>query len=378
MDEETNIGEPPIGSAGNVAVLYDDGEELFREMTLAIQAATRRVWIETFLLTPDETGREAIDLAASAARRGCDVILLFDQVGSHVSNLGFFGPVEEAGGRVGIFNALPPWRRYGRRLGSMLQHRDHRKIVVADDVAFCGGHNLSGSYVGPPPHYFYDISLKLRGPCVRDLARVLLGSFEAATGETRPLPPAPSPLRGGVPIRALAHDGTRGVHELITAYHSLLESAREEALLMFAYFLPDEVLRAPILAAAERGVRVTLVTAGDTDVPAVRIAGQHTYDSLLSAGVRIYQLHERTLHAKAMVIDGERSLVGSFDVNQLQRRDTAEVAVLVEDATLGGQLRSAILACAEGSEEITTASRENRSRVGRAMEWALYRLARYV
>jgi cardiolipin synthase A/B len=369
--------EPPIVSTGNVARLYDDGEDLFQEMALAIQAATRRVWIETFLLTPDETGRAAIDLAADAARRGCDVILLFDQVGSHVTNLGFFRPVEEAGGRVGIFNALPPWRRYGRRLGSMLRHRDHRKIIVADDVAFCGGHNLSGSYLGPPPHYFYDLSLKLRGPCVRDLARVLLGSFQAATGETRPLPPAHVPLPGGVPARALAHDGTRGVRELLHTYHSLLESAREEALLLFAYFLPDEVLRAPILAAAGRGVRITLVTAGDTDLPAVRIAGQHTYDSLLAAGVRIYQMHERALHAKAMVIDGERSLVGSFDLNQLQRRDTAEVAVLVEDATLGGHLRDTILACIEDSEEITTASRADRSRVGRALEWTLYRLARY-
>jgi cardiolipin synthase A/B len=377
MDGETMTSEPPIASAGNVVVLYDDGHELFQEIALAIRGATRRVWIETFLLTPDEIGRTVIDLAADAAHRGCDVILLFDQAGSHITNLGFFRPVEEAGGRVGIFNALPPWRRYGRRLGSMVRHRDHRKIIVADDVAFCGGHNLSGSYLGPPPVYFYDLSLKLRGPCVRDLARVLLGSFAAATGETRALPPAPTPLRGGVPARALAHDGTRGVHELLDAYHSLLESAREEALLMFAYFLPDEVLRAPILAAAERGVRVTLVTAGDTDVPAVRIAGQHTYDSLLSAGVRIFQLHERNLHAKAMVIDGERSLVGSFDVNQLQRRGTAEVAVLVEDATLAGQLRSTILACAEASEEITTASREKRSRVGRTMEWALYRLARF-
>jgi cardiolipin synthase A/B len=363
-------------STGNGATLYDDGEELFEEMKLAIRAATRRVWIETFLLTPDETGRTAIELAADAARRGCDVILLFDQGGSHVTNLGFFRPVEDAGGRVGIFNALPPWRRWGRRLGSMLKHRDHRKILIADDVAFCGGHNLSGSYLGPPPHHFYDISVKLRGPAVRDLAGVLLGSFGVATGETRPLPAAPEPLPGGVPARALALDGTRGIRELIHAYTDLLHGAREEALLMFAYFLPDETLLAPILAAARRGVRVTLLTAGDTDLPIVRIAGQHTYDRLLAAGVRIHQMREPSLHAKTMLVDGEQCLVGSFDVNLIQRRNTAEVAVLVVDAGLGRSLRASFESCLARSDEVTAESRRGRTRIARAVERLAYRLAR--
>jgi cardiolipin synthase A/B len=363
-------------STGNRATLFDDGEALFEEKADAIRNARERVWIETFLFTPDKTGRAALELASDAARRGCDVILLFDQMGGHITNLGFYRPVEEAGGRVAIFNPLPLWRRYGRRLGSLLKHRDHRKIVIADDVGFCGGHNFSQSYMGPPPHSFYDMTVKLEGPCVRDLASVFLDSFGAATGETRPLPPTPEPVADGVRAQVLALDGTRGIDELPRGYRQLLQGAREEAVLIFAYFLPDRVLCEPLIAAAERGVRVTLLSAGDTDLPMVRLARRRTFDDLLAAGVRIFHLQEPELHAKAMVVDGEACMIGSFDVNQLQRRNTAEVGVILHDEGLARGILEGFRRCLPRSREITVEDRDERGAFARAAEWVAYRLIR--
>jgi cardiolipin synthase A/B len=380
--EEHDTGEASregaIGgsSRGNRATLFDDGAALFEEKAAAIRSARERVWIETFLFMPDQTGRAALQLAADAARRGCDVILLFDQAGSHVTNLGFFKPVEDAGGRVAIFNPLPPWRRYGRRLGSWLRHRDHRKIVIADGIGFCGGHNFTSSYMGPPPHSFYDMTLKLEGPCVRDLASVFLDSFQATTGESRPLPEPPAPLADGVGARVLALDTTRGLHQLVQAYCELLESAADEVLLILGYFVPDETLCAPLTAAAERGVKVSVLTAGATDFPFIRLAGQHTYDRLLAVGIRIYQLQDPQLHAKAIVVDGERCMVGSFDVNQFERRNAAEVAVILDDQALAGRIHQRFRSCLPRSEEITPEQRRKRSALGRAAEWLTYRVVR--
>ncbi|HEV2130446.1 MAG TPA: hypothetical protein VGR27_05065, partial [Longimicrobiaceae bacterium] len=70
--------------------LFDDGEALFEEKADAIRNARERVWIETFLFTRDKTGPATLDLLADAARRGCDDVLLFDQIGSHATNLGFY------------------------------------------------------------------------------------------------------------------------------------------------------------------------------------------------------------------------------------------------------------------------------------------------
>jgi cardiolipin synthase A/B len=377
-------------TGGNRALLFDDGARLLAAVAEAIDGARERVWVETFLFTPDETGRRALQLLTDAARRGCDVILLFDQLGSHVTNLGFFRPVEEAGGRVAIFNPLPPWRRWGRALGRFGRYRDHRKVVVTDDVAFCGGHNFSTGYMGPPPHHFYDMTVRLEGPCVAELARLFLDSFTHATGETRP-PPRPAAATGaplpGVPVRVLAHDphfrGTgrpaapgRPAGDLLAAYTHLLDTAREDVLLVMAYFIPDATLRAPLLRAAARGVTVRALTAGKVDFPTIRWAGQYTYDGLLAAGIRIHQLQEPALHAKALVVDGALCMVGTFDVNTLERRNTAEAAVLIRDPALATAIADGYAACLPRSREVTLAERRQRSRLMRAVEWAAYRSKR--
>ncbi len=285
---------------GNRATLFDDGDELYRETLTRIRSAQRRVWVETFLFTPDETGRSILEAMSDAARRGCDVILQFDQLGSHVTNLGAYRGLEDAGGRVAIFNPLPPWRRFGRRFGSWFRNRNHRKIVVIDEVGYCGGHNFSQSYLGPPPQKYYDMTARLEGPAVRELARLFLDSFEQATGETRPLFGGPDPLEGGVPVRVAGLDALRGDRGVMQEYARLLDEARERALLLMAYFVPDGPLLEPLLAAARRGIEIDLRTTGATDFPPVRWAGQHRYQPLLDAGIRIHELQEPMLHAKAM------------------------------------------------------------------------------
>jgi cardiolipin synthase A/B len=69
-----------------------------------------------------------------------------------------------------------------------------------------------------------------------------------------------------------------------------------------------------LAAAAGRGVDVRILTAGPrTDVNIVRWAGHAWYQTLLEAGVRVYEWQPSTLHAKTFVIDGEWSTIGSMN-----------------------------------------------------------------
>jgi cardiolipin synthase A/B len=363
-------------TSGNRVTLFDDGEALFARVCEAMRLSRERIWVETFIFTPDETGRATLDLMADAATRGCDVVLLFDQLGSHVTNLGFYAPIEAAGGSVAVFNPLRPWQRLGRRAGSWFRRRNHRKTIVADDVGFCGGHNFSRSYMGPPPHHFYDMTVMLEGPCVRDAGRLFLDSLGKTTGATRPLPDALRAQPDGVPVRVLAHDGRRRPSPLVHTYRDLLDGARERVTILMAYFAPDGPLRRPLVRAAERGVDVRLLVAGATDVPVARWAGEHTYDDLLGAGVRIWQLQEPHLHAKAIVVDGEHVLIGTFDINTAQRQHTMEGAVVAQDPALAERVERAFDACLPRSLPIDPARWKERSRFARALEWASHRLLR--
>jgi cardiolipin synthase A/B len=143
-----------------------------------------------------------------------------------------------------------------------------------------------------------------------------------------------------------------------------------------AYFVPDGRLRAPLLAAAARGVDVRLLTAGATDVPPARWAGEHVYGGLLAAGVRIWQLQEPSLHAKAMVVDGAHALVGTFDVNTAERQHTMEGAVLAEDCALSARIERAFENCLPRSVRIDPDEWARRSRVSRSLQWLSYRILR--
>ncbi|MCC7108562.1 MAG: hypothetical protein IT382_04700, partial [Deltaproteobacteria bacterium] len=162
----------PLGGAseGNDVTLFFDGDAAYDAMLGAIATAHHRVWLETYILEPDRAGRAFLDALQAAAHRGVDVVLLYDVVGSPHLGDDVLQPLRVAGVEVVAFNPL--WRgRFGLRRLPIL-HRDHRKILVADDTGFCGGMNIAEDYAGPKHGNgrFRDTHAALQGPCVADLA----------------------------------------------------------------------------------------------------------------------------------------------------------------------------------------------------------------
>lgn len=91
-----------------------------------------------------------------ASKRGCDVKLIYDYVGSkkiseeHLKALRYFAEEtnssRESGAQVYCFNPLQ-WSFWKvRGLGF---HRNHKKILLVDDhIGFCGGMNIGDQYAG--------------------------------------------------------------------------------------------------------------------------------------------------------------------------------------------------------------------------------------
>ncbi len=362
-------------SSGNRLTLYPDGDEAFAVAYEAIRRAQRRVWLETYILEHDEVGRPAIEALADAARRGCDVILLFDRFGSARIRARHTRPIWEAGGRVAMYNPLLPWRKMGRRIAPFF-YRDHRKILIADDVGFCGGRNVSVEYGGPGPERFYDLTLRLEGPCVRDLAGVLLDALYAAQREAPPLPPAPAPLPGGVYVDVLELNALAQEHDLDHAVFEVLRQARRWCYVTTPYFVPPTWFLQALIEAVARGVDVRVLTAGISDLPHARTAGRHVYGGLLAAGGRIYEMQHPTLHAKNLTIDGAQSLVTSYNFDQYGARHNLEVGVASPDPALARVLEDEFFANLERSVEVTYEAWKRRSLLARFIQWFLYQLSR--
>lgn len=106
--------------------------------------------------------------------------------------------------------------------------------------------------------------------------------------------------------------------------------------------MPDRATEAALCAAARRGVAVTLLLPGVSDF-SVMVCGQHAYyDRLLAAGVRIFELHRRLLHAKVAVVDERWCTVGSANLDMRSLAHAEEVNALMLDRDIARRLRAMI------------------------------------
>ena len=62
-------------------------------------------------------------------------------------------------------------------------------------------------------------------------------------------------------------------------------------------------------------MRVRVILPQKSDVKLVEWATRHFYEYLLKRGIRIYERKDRMLHSKAMVIDGQWSVIGSCNLD---------------------------------------------------------------
>jgi cardiolipin synthase len=270
---------------------------------------------------------------------------------------------------VAVFNRFwPPWKKQGR-----LTIRNHRKLIILDGTtAFCGGMNLSEEFAGDDygEWVFDDTMVRLEGPCVRDLADVFMRTWRETTGNELPLPPRSEPLEDGAPIEVLETDPRRSETKLRRAISAAISQAEEQCYLTSPYFTPPPWLQTALLDAADRGVDVRILTAGDTDMRIARAAARHYYGPLLDRGVRIYEHLDRVLHSKTLMIDGLFGLVGSYNMDRWTSRHVLDVSVTTISAGLAAALETEFFDNLERSREISAEAWHDRGPLTRLKQRA--------
>ena len=365
-------------SEGNRLRLFTDGDRTFRALWEDIDRAGERVWMETYIFEPDAVGRRTLRALTDAAERGCDVALIYDSQGSANTTEEFFRPLREAGGQVVAFCPVYPWHRLRRRLMNPL-HRDHRKILIVDDqTAYTGGVNVSEHYAGSElgTGRFTDVLLRMEGPAAQGLAGIFLQSLREATSSVgeRSVPARHDGSQEGAPACVLGLDERLSRHALDRLLREAVEQAQERCYVTAAYFIAPPWLRKALARAARRGVEVQIVTAGRTDNRLARTAKRHVYGELLKSGAEIYEMHDRMLHAKHLVIDDCFSFVGSYNMDRWSDVHNLEVGAAVVSPALARQLREHHHTHRMHAQEYTLDLWNERPLRRRAVQWGLYAL----
>jgi len=376
--EEAATGSPLI--KGNKVTLLFDGPDTMTAMIAAIQQAKSTINFETYIFDRDQLGLRFADLLIEKQRAGVQVNIIYDSVGSIGTPTEFFERMRAAGIKLIEFNPVNPLKRFGRW---QLNHRDHRKILVVDGkIGFTGGVNISAAYAnsslfrarrrpGADAIGWRDTHVQIEGPAVASLQLLFLQTWSAQQDEDLPdldyFPKLES--AGDKTVHVL---GSQPDHDysLYKAYILAIQQARRSIHITTPYFIPDRQLVAALVAAAKRGVEVTLILPSVTDIGLVYHAGQSFYTQLLSAGVHIYQLQIAVLHAKTAVIDGSWSTVGSANMDIRSFLHNYEANVIVIDDQFGREMEKAFREDIRGSSQITLEQWQQRPLSERIKEWA--------
>jgi len=356
---------------GNHIELLVDGVELYPAMEEAIEGAEERIDFQTYILTPDPAGRGLVERLAARAAAGVRVRLLYDGFASAPAYFtGFLG----AARRSGIAVAASHPRGYPNL-------RNHRKVAVVDGrVAFVGGMNIDDRNLpgpgGTPPDR--DYHLRVHGPAVRDLEFQFLIDWSRATGDalerlTHDTPPRWTPTDGDALAQVIPGGPERSGGGLAMAFFGAIAAAERSVEIVTPYFLPDEALMSALRYAGTRGVEVRIVLPGRSNHWYTAHAARALYDRLLESGVRIYERRPPFMHAKALVVDGVYSMLGSANLDYRSLYLNFELNLEVASATFASTvLRQVELEICE-SVEVSLEAHERRP-VGRRLTESVCRL----
>ena len=327
-------GEPTFADE---VELLDDGDAKMRSLERAVNAARHHIHMEYYIWEPDKVGTGMRDLLVAAAKRGVEVRVLYDSLGSPHANRGFWQPLVESGAEVREFNPI----RFSIATLHFANFRTHRKIAICDGiVGFLGGINMHDpeSATRSGKNAWRDQHVLIKGEPVRKLQRLFLENWTYAGGAFKltnkvvPLyfPPAQGGGRGTA-VQILASgpdDETAALHAFLLA---ALSTARRRVWIETPYLIPDEPLETALRVTELRGVDVQVIVPKEGDSRIVTMAS-HTYcDSLHKAGIKVYQYGPPMLHAKTVVVDDTVAVVGTANLDNRSFRLNFEVAAAFYD-----------------------------------------------
>ena len=282
-----------------------------------LEKAEKSIFLECFIVSQGKMWQGVEDILRRKAAQGVDVRLIYDDFGSLLGlPKDFVVRMERAHIRCIPFNPVVPL------LSLVMNHRDHRKIVVVDGkVAYTGGINLADEYINEITRFGYwkDAGLRIEGAAVWNFTVMFLDfwnafrPYEQDYSAFRPQL-AVLPASDGV-VQPYADSPLDEEPVAETVYLDILAQAQQYVYFYTPYLAIGEEMLDALRNAAKRGVDVRLVLPGIPDKKLVFRLSRSYYLPLLRAGVRIYEYTPGFLHAKCCVSDDRAAVVGSINMD---------------------------------------------------------------
>lgn len=338
----TSVGGLPV-FAGNEVEFITDYKEIIRTHAEAIDAAKEYVHLAYFILIFDNETEEVFAAMERAVKRGVNVRVLFDRFATKR-----YPPYKKTLKKldeIGVnWHFMLPYNFMPGKNFTRFDLRNHRKLLIIDGhTAYTGSANIiKNDYHKGPRLVYEDMLIKLRGPAVWQLHTVFRADWYAETGETlSTIIDGEQKLKhaGTVPVQVLPSGPAHADENNLMIYTHLFHGAKKRISIVVPYLVPDEPVMTALIAAAKRGVDVTIINSETIDKLLTGHAQRSYYGELLKSGVNIYLRKKPIfLHNKQVLIDDDLAVVGSSNLDIRSFELSMEVTLLMYDAKIVEQL----------------------------------------
>ena len=346
-------------TGGNSGQLLANSNATIDALVADIDNATDHVHLIFYIWLTDTNGLKIVEALKRAAARQVTCRAIADGLGSRgMIKSSVWKDMKQAG--VQVAEALPIGFLLLRPLRGRIDLRNHRKIVVIDNrITYSGSQNCTDPEFRVKAKYapWVDIMLRFEGPIARQNQQIFASDWLAHVDDNLDdiLRDEPRNDQTGFTAQAIATGPTVRYSAMPELFVSLMYSARRELRITTPYFVPNEAMLEALCASARRGVPTTIIFPKRNDSWVVAAASHSYYESLLRAGVRIFEFNGGLLHTKSLIINREVSLIGSANMDRRSFELNYENNILFYDPTLTETLRQRQDDYLADSDEVTLA-----------------------
>lgn len=319
---------------GNFEVLTPS--DYLEELTVGINQAQRRVLLQAMIYEWGQTTQQVNDALKSAKERGVEVEIHYDDFTNLTAsedlqkkNEAMFAELEKAGIKVvltnlakNLFDRIVPYRG-----------RNHRKIIVVDDVAYLGGLNFAEIEYSRP-----DFMVRITDPVIVEK----LANHSQQINENRPK--EDNEDRCNEETVLLVDSGQPGKSIIYDRAVALIGQANEVKLT--TQLVPTGRLLEALLKASRQQANVSLIVSNpDAIRPGLgKFINelQYVWHDLVGKLPPGLNFDPCWVHAKLLIIKGKRegcqwaaAIIGSHNFDERGvRAGTEEIALLSTNQTL--------------------------------------------
>jgi len=287
-------------------------KEFWDDFYNELDSAKKRVYVQFMTFEGDKTGLKLANKLIELKKRGLEVKVLIDRFSDYYVSDTYYKREEVREEVIATKNMIESMEKNGIKvkrthpygLGKIFfLARNHKKIIVIDDVYYLGGINISDHNKS-----WYDFMVKIKEKnslksVVNDFNYTFLNKFRNYKGNN-----------------IITNKNIGDV------FYDLIDGAKNEIIISSPYAIDLSLI--DILK--DKKIKKVLLTLKNNNQFVITNMSKYIYRRLIEDGMDIFQ-YSNFSHAKFLVVDRNKLLIGSSNFGKESFIAKQEICILIED-----------------------------------------------